>query len=133
MFVLGSRKNKGFSLLEVLLSISILTVLAVNVMGVMSHVKRGSVGTNDKTQAMLILERKMLEIRAEYSRAGTVSGAVSKVAEFFNADLLVETKGMDGAADDAETGLKKVVLTLRWQNHSNVQKSASLSGLMFRG
>ena len=133
-------KMNGFTLLEVMLSMVMFTVLAIGAMNAMPMVKRGSVTRMDHTQAMLILEQRMAEIRRDYADQGMIPVVTPTVMlrDGLQANLAVQVEMHDGVnwvADDTNVrvGLRRVQLTVAWTNSSNVPETVELNGLLFHG
>jgi len=99
-------KNRGFTLLETLIAVSLFTVGVIAMVWLFSFGSAGSIDAENTTIAMNLAQMKMEEIK-NLAYAGIVDKDKTAVSGFpgFQSEITVT---------EPETGLKQLVVTVYW-------------------
>ena len=133
-------RNRGFSLTEVLLSMVLLTVLAMGVMSSFSYLKSGSLRYGDAILVSSILQQKMTELKSIYTAEGTLQEVISTDPEAVVADFPIGTvpkltvvgNRSDGGEKVIPGGLRLVTATLNWVDTKGKSRTVALNSFFFK-
>ena len=105
------RKIAGFTLMEIVVSLTLITVIALVFLGSSAHTKRSSAMIQQKIVASQLIEKKLSGIKVDNGRSLVVGTTYEPFLELRNGVMAVEvTKALPENADD----LKQVVATVKW-------------------
>ncbi len=133
----------GFSLLEILVSLFLLSVLATGATGVWTWSQRGA-KFQEETQAVeLYLDKKMAELKLNYARTRSLPSillADDFPAPLENKELKVESDNVEQIGDETDESvskLKRVKLTFSWDSKTiksgtAIPKSRELTSYFFK-
>lgn len=113
---IGKRKNKGFLLLEVMVSITILCIGLVLILGSFMRSIRAIELSEDYFKAGLLLEEKIYEVHNSNIEEGLSEGVFTNFRNRFSWNLTVEAL----IGDDFE-GLNEVALEVSWDQGGKKQ------------
>lgn len=109
----SKRATRGFSLLEILVSIVILTVLATGFLGTAVYARKKMETGNQRMIAASLLQKKITEFRIQGAEnLAVVTNASERAEELYNG-VLVWTISMPEAGNE---NWKEVVLTAGWDS-----------------
>ena len=116
-----SKRNTGFTLLEVMISVAIIAIALVAVFGSQSQSLSLANEAKFNTMAALLAQSKMAEIEAVNPKdLASDSGDFGEDFPDYYWDLYVSDVGFAGAEDVLEH-LKQIDLTLSWGEHNQYQ------------
>ena len=107
MAMVHLRRSRGFTLLEILIALIILTVGIVAIVGLFSSGLAGSVDVENMAIAMNLAQRRMEEINNLDFDTGIVSETKAVVSGFSNFQREV-------VVSEPETDLKQVTVNVYW-------------------
>ena len=120
------QRNQGFTLIEVIVSFTILAVTFMVVLEILSNSSTNTIKSSERTQISLLAQSKMDEVGLlipveESSQSGTIGEDVNWDLSIFPYEVPYEG---NVEMDFAPVELFKVVLTLTWQDGHDKQRSA---------
>ena len=124
------RKEKGFTLAEVVISGVILTILAFGLMPTISNAKKAQVGLHERVIGASILDREMNRLR--------IQGSKNIPLAIPDKILVKDIDGIDGTLtyniqpDLANADDKYIYLDLTWAGDGGHHHKESLTTFMFQ-
>jgi general secretion pathway protein I len=112
----GEKVQSGFTLLEVMIAISILAIAFAAIFGSQSRSLSAATETLFNTHAPLLGSMKLAELESGLISTGESGGDFGEDFPGYEWEMTVEEAGLYGidALADLETPLKKVTLTISW-------------------
>ncbi|MBU4259360.1 MAG: prepilin-type N-terminal cleavage/methylation domain-containing protein [Proteobacteria bacterium] len=110
-----SQNNKGFTLIEVLVAMVILTVGLLGTAALITGIIKGNKVSNRITTATVLAQDKIEEIKgAGYAGADAKAGTEDIITNF---PLYKRITGV--ANDDPAAGMKKITVTVYWDSDNS--------------
>ncbi|MBI1977906.1 MAG: type II secretion system protein, partial [Candidatus Omnitrophica bacterium] len=137
------RNVSGFSMVEVILALVIISVLASGIFATISFSKRMSIRSQDKAIAVSFVEKKMNELKAGgLPNNGTIEEEVSWGEPTASLSFLDPTSGgtttigtLTTQVTDtppADPKMKEVKVTLQWNDRLGAQRSESAVTVLYQ-
>ena len=124
--MITSAKTNGFSLIEVIVSMILLSLLAVGVVSTTAYGKNSRIQATEKLMAVTLLEKEMNQLRqagAKNLGLGTTQRQTKKNEDGLDGNLITQI-----AADAAHPEDKYVRLRMEWRNGTYIE---SLAGFLY--
>lgn len=134
-------KKTGFSLLEVILGVVLLTLLSTGIMEVWTWAQRGTKHQEEGQAVELYLDKKMAELKSEFETTRIVPTTTGSVPTDFTGRLdspILEIDATNTEVKEGQNvGLERVKLTFRWKvpsvkGQTPVDKKRELVGYFFK-
>ena len=122
MKIVTIDNNKGFSLVEILVAITILSVGLLGTAALTAGIIRGNQASNRVTTATTLAKDKMEDIK----RLG-YSNAVSETRAFLSYPYDKYEREVTVVEDNPSIGMKKVTVTVYWESNKLVRLQTILS------
>ena len=106
MLLIGKRKNKGFLLLEVMVSITVLSIGLVLVLSSFMRSIRAIEISEDYFRAGLLLEEKIYEVLNSDIEEGLSEGVFADFGNRFSWNLSIENLEQEGFENISEVSLE---------------------------
>lgn len=104
------NRNKGFTMMEVLITMTLITVLAAAAIGNSFYTKRSSALLQQKMIALQLIDKRFSEIKKDDGKSLTAGSVLIAVPELLNGQM---TAGVTSVGTDP--ALKQVTLTVGWR------------------
>ncbi len=133
------RNSAGFSLLEILLSTTLLVVLATGTAASLSLASRGSVRNVERMQALMIVETKMAEMRRAYITNGSFPTGEDKTAVRFDmpsatklSTACLEEDNVTSCDFKIKIGMRRIDVALGWVDRLGQSQTTSMVTYVYR-
>ncbi|MCP4650985.1 MAG: type II secretion system protein [PVC group bacterium] len=107
-------KRSGFTLLELMLALSIVSISLVVVINSFSIIVRAKTSVANHTKAMFLAEQKLFDLKIEKKEERKTEGIFDAPLDNFH--WLVETESA------LFEGLEKISLSVSWKEHNHNKK-----------
>lgn len=122
--VLGKINQRGFSLLEAVIALSILAIGLLALAGLQVVVTRGNTGSRNQTSAVMLAESKIEELKAAgFSALSSGSDAPTVANQSFSRTWTITTPYA------GSSNMKQVTVAVTWSDQSG-SRSISLDYVM---
>ncbi len=134
-----AKSSSGFSLLEVLLSVTLLVTLAMGTAAALTFSGRGSARNVERVQALLIVETKMAEMRRAYFKEGVFPTGEDSTAvplDMPSATKLTvncfEEDNVTPCNFTIKIGMRRIDVKLDWVNKLGQNQTTSIVTYVYR-
>lgn len=102
----------GFSMLEILAALVVLTIVAVGILGVMTYAKRSSAMMQQKMVAIHLIDKMLADIKKEDARSLSVGVEdVKAVPELRHGGMIRTVESLE-----SDPNLKQVTIQIAWDH-----------------
>lgn len=121
------RTGAGFSFMEVLVSLVMITAVATGGVTAFLHVRRAAALTQQRITAVQLAEKKIVELKRVGSGVTPASSGPLDTGELHHGTLQVIVSDMPvfPGASDTDIDFKKVQVIVRWDNPWNAAAPAN--------
>lgn len=128
------RRIGGFTMLEVMVSVVIISAVALGVMGTVLYTKRASSITQQRMIAIQLIDKKLNEVKSDGTRALVLNAAGSVFPEIKDPESKKFLRNISmqiavTALKPSDPTLKKIVATVGWDYPWTTKTSAQACNL----
>ena len=131
-----SVNHRGLSLVEIIVSLVLVSLLAAGIFSAISYSKRASIRAQEKMIIIALAEKKMNELKSGGVPAlpqGTVSECINGTAPGCRAVQGVPVGSLETVVHDTDdTNLKEVKVTFSWTDRLGALRTESIVTAMYQ-